>query len=105
MPGERLSMRSVREILRRKAAGASHREVARSLGVSVGVISATLARAQRAGVSVEEVAQLGERELETRLYPREATHDRATLPDFAGVHAERQRTGVTLALLHAEYRE
>jgi transposase len=91
--------------LRRKAAGASHREVARSLGVSVGVISATLARAQRAGVTAEQLEALADGELEARLYPSEATHARATLPDFAEVHAERQRKGVTLALLHEEYLE
>jgi hypothetical protein len=87
-------MRPVREILRRKAAGASHREVARSLGVSLGVISATLARAQRAGVTAEQLEALADGELEARLYPSEATHARAMLPDFAEVHAERQRKGV-----------
>ena len=41
MATERLSMRKIREILRHKwAAGRSHREVAASLGISVGAVSA-----------------------------------------------------------------
>jgi len=49
--GERLSMRRTREILRGKwVDGRSHRELVRSLEVSVGVISATLSRAQAAGL-------------------------------------------------------
>ena len=43
MAGRRLSMRRTREMLRQKwALGRSHREVARSLGVSTGTISAVL---------------------------------------------------------------
>ena len=53
MAGRRLSMRRTREILRQKwALGRSHREVARSLGVSTGAISAVLARARAAELSV-----------------------------------------------------
>jgi len=99
-------MRPVREILRRKASGSSHREVARSLGVSIGVVSATLARATRAGVSASDLEALSERDLESRLYQSvSVTESRGALPDFAQVHAERQRKGVTLSLLHEEYRE
>ena len=45
MATKRLSMRKTREILRQKwALGRSHREVARSLSVSVGTVAASLAR-------------------------------------------------------------
>jgi len=52
MAGKRLAMRRTREILRQKwALGRSHREVARSLGVSTGAISGMLARAKSVGMS------------------------------------------------------
>ena len=106
MAGERLSMRKIQEILRQKwAQGRSHREVASSLGLSVGIVSATLERAQRAGVEPATVAELSEAELEARLYPRAAGAASRRLPDFARVHTERQRQGVTLELLHLEYLE
>jgi len=107
MAGRRLSMRRTREILRQKwALGRSHREVARSLGVSTGAISAALARASEAGLSWETVEGLGEADLERKLYggaPGESTA--RPLPDWAEVHTELGKKGVTLQLLHIEYLE
>ena len=106
MAGERLLMRKIQEILRQKwAQGRTHREVAASLGLSVGIVSATLERAQRAGVEPARVVELSDAELEARLYPRAAGAASRRLPDFARVHTERQRQGVTLELLHLEYLE
>jgi len=106
--GERLSMRPIRRILRGKwVEGLSHRELGRGLSLSVGVISSTLRRAAQAGLDWAWVEGLSDPELEVRLYggasPSGAS--RRGLPDFAEVHAERQRRGVTLALLHVEYLE
>jgi transposase len=105
MATKRLSMRKTREILRQKwALGRSHREVARSLSVSVGTIGASLARAREAGLTWAEVEALRDSELEAKLYgaPEGA---RRPLPDFADIHRELHRTGVTLQLLHLEYLE
>jgi len=101
-------MRRIREILCGKwVEGQSHRELARSLEVSVGVLGATLSRAQAVGLdrSVRERASVAE--LESRRYrsPAGAKPGGRVLPDFAEVHAERQCKGMTLALLHAEYLE
>jgi len=108
MAGRRLSMRRIREILRQKwALGRSHREVARSLGVSPGSVGAALARARAAGLgSWEAVLALGEIELEHHLY----TYGRGSssarpLPDWAEIHTELGKKGVTLQLLHIEYLE
>ena len=100
-------MRRTREILRQKwLLGRSHRAVARSLGVSVGKVSSTLARAQAAGLSGSEVEGLVEAELEVRLYGAQAGPGVGRpLPDFEAVHGERRRPGVTLQLLHLEYLE
>ncbi len=69
MAGQRLSMRRAREILRQKyELRHSHRDVARSLGVSTGAISAVLARAKSVGLSWEAVDDLSEPELERVLY-------------------------------------
>jgi transposase len=80
--------------------------VARSLGISVGAISATLGRAQAASLDWAGVEALSEAELEARLYGEGGSGSAPRpLPDWAAVHTERQRRGVTLALLHLEYRE
>ena len=51
MATERLSMRNTREILRLKySLGLSHRQVARSLGLSIGSVGETLRRARRSGL-------------------------------------------------------
>lgn len=107
MAGRRLSMRRIREILRQKwALGRSHREVAQSLGVSTGVVSAALARARAAGLAWVDVEGLTELELEQRLYGSVQGGPKARpLPDWAEIHAERAKKGVTLQLLHIEYLE
>jgi transposase len=107
MARARLSMRRTHEILRQKwCLGRSHRAVAHSLGVSVGKVSTTLARAQAAGLTWSEVEGLAEAALEVRLYGAPSGPGVARpLPDFETVHAERRRPGVTLQLLHLEYLE
>jgi len=101
-------MHKTREILRQKwVQGRSHREVARSLNVSVGMVSATLARATKAGLTDwAGVDALTESDLEARLYGRgrSASAPRPA-PDPLWIHTERQRKGVTLELLHHEYLE
>ena len=98
-------MRKTREVLRQKwCLGRSHREVARSLGTSLGTVSMTVARASAAGLDWEAVAALSDEELEGKLYEGPAGGGQGRpLPDFAAVHAEHKRPGVTLELLHLEY--
>jgi transposase len=100
-------MRNAREILRQKwCLARSHREVAASLGKSIGAISQLLTRARAAGLDWDGIRALSDDELEGRLYGAPAEGGRGrTLPDFALVHAERKRPGVTLELLHLEYLE
>lgn len=90
-------MHKTREILRQKwRLERSHREVARSQGVSVGMVSTTLRRARAAGVSDwSAVEPLSELDLEARLY-RPARSGSRPLPDLLWIHTERQRKGVTL---------
>ena len=106
MATPRLTMSKTREILRQKwLLRRSHREVAKSLSVSAGVVGSMLARAAKAGVSTwVEIEALDDPELDRRLYGRKLEPTRP-LPDCAWIHAERSKPGVTLQLLHHEYLE
>jgi transposase len=100
-------MRSVREVLRQKLVlKKSHREVARSLGLSAGAVGSVMVRAAELGLDWAAVEALAEDELEQRLYgPRLAAGAQRPLPDPVYIHQERKKTGVTLELLHLEYLE
>jgi transposase len=104
-------MRKAKEILRLKwSRRRSHRDVVRAVGVSMGTVDHVLKRAARAGLDGwTAVKDLSEEEVEKLLYGRLRTDPAPTedrpLPDFADLHAERLKPGVTLALLHVEYRE
>ena len=103
----RLSMRSIREILRQKLVlKKSHREVARSVGLSAGAVGGVMGRATKLGLDWATAEALPEDELEERLYgPRLAAGVARPLPDPQYIHRERKKTGVTLELLHLEYLE
>jgi transposase len=100
-------MRHVKEILRQKwHLARAHREIARSVGLSVGAIGETLRRATKAGLEWAEVQKLDEGALEGRLYRhRPPRRTGRPLPDPAALHLELRKKGVTLQLLHVEYLE
>ena len=107
MAAKRLRMRQLREVLRLKIAlGLSHRAIARACSVGVGTVTEYLQRAQKAGLAWPLPDDLDDAALEARLF---ATSGRTAtvraLPDFAWVHRELRRTGVTLQLLWHEYIE
>lgn len=107
MPTERLSMRHIRELLRLiHGVGLSQRAAARSLSLSQGTVSKYLNRAKRAGLTWPLPAELDDDiRLENRLYPpsSELPVDQRPRPDWAVVHRELHRPGVTLMLLWEEY--
>jgi transposase len=107
MATERLPMRRIREILRlRRQQGLSVRETARALGVSVGVVSKTASRAQKAGITWEVAEGTTDDVLEERMYGRPASpSDDRPRPDPVYIHTELRRPGVTLEVLHLEYLE
>lgn len=107
MPRQRLSMRQIHEVLRLKwAAGLSERQIARSLGLSRPTVAAYVRRAQVAGLSWPLPEGLDAATLEQRLFPASATLAPTThlVPDWATVHHELKRKGVTLFLLWQEYK-
>ncbi|MGO9837119.1 MAG: IS21 family transposase [Polyangiaceae bacterium] len=107
MAADRLSMRQVKEILRQKwALSRSHREIAQSVGVSAGAVSAAVSRATSTGLTWSQVETLSAEALEVRLYgARDGQRCDRARPDCAYLHAERAKPGVTLELLHLEYLE
>jgi transposase len=107
MATERLSMRNLREVLRLVyEVGLPPRAAARSLGLAQGTVSKYINRAKRAGLTWPLPPELDDdHRLETRLYPApsELPSDQRPYPDWATVHRELRRPGVTLMLLWEEY--
>ena len=103
---KRLPMRKIREALRLRADGFSGRQVAQSLAVGRATISEYFRRADVEGLRWPLPADLSDAELERRLFPYSRGEARRAVPqpDWAYVHAELRRKGVTLSLLWEEYR-
>ena len=107
MPAERVTMRKIKDMLRLKwACGLSNRQVAASCGVARSTVAETLYRATAAGLSWPLPEELDDAQLETRLYPAapSPTSLPRAMPEWATVHQELARKGVTLALLWQEYK-
>jgi hypothetical protein len=107
MPGERLSMRKIREVLRlRFAHGLSQRAIGHSLRLSTGAVNTYLGRARLAGLEWPLPDGLDDAQLEALLYPPPpaVATERRPVPDWAVVHRELRRPNMTLALLWEEYR-
>ena len=107
MPGERLSMRKIREVLRlRLGHKLPQRAVAQSLRLSQGAVSNYLSRARRAGLGWPLPNDLDDQRLEALLFPPPPSlpAEHRPLPDWASVHRELRRPNVALALLWEEYR-
>jgi len=105
MPQHRMDIRMIKNILRLKYQGAlSHEAIARSLSISKGVVAKYLGLAAAAGLDWQATAELDEAALERRLLGRSVAETRVIEADFARVHIELRRKGVTLMLLWQEYR-
>lgn len=84
----------------------SGREAAAILGVPETTLRECIRRARHAGLGWPLPAGLDDRALEERLYGRAGGGSRGQpVPDWATVHKELRRKGVTLQLLWLEYRE
>ena len=107
MARKRLSMRKIKEALRLKAAGLSCRAIARSCLIGKETVREYLGRAAEAGLSWPLPEGLSEEELESRLFPLGPDTSRkeaAAKPDWALIHSELRKKGVTRQLLWEEYR-
>jgi len=108
MPKEVVPMRKIREVLRLCwESGWSERAAARSLALSRSTVGKYLARARVAGLSWPLPEDLDDAALERRLFPEVPVlgPEERFVPDWAEVHRERARKGVTLQLLWEEYKQ
>jgi transposase len=105
MPTNRVTMRQIRECLRlHLQAGLSYNEVARALKISKSAVGKYVCLARVAGVDWAVAQTLSDEDLQARLYrPAVPRSSHQLTPDFAVVHQELKRAGVTLMLLWEEY--
>jgi len=107
MAQKRLSMRKIQEILRLKhESGLSNRAIARACSISKETVKEYLAKASEAGLGWPLGEEMSEEALESLLYPPLVqVEGRRRVPDWAEVHQELKRKGVTRRLLWLEYME
>lgn len=104
MPQERTTMRKIREILRLRRQGLSHREIATSCSVGYGTVGDLLRRVEKLGLSWESAQDQDDEQLEKLVYPPAPPRSEVRMvPDFSEVYLELKRPGVTLRLLWEEY--
>src|SRR5437867_4444170 len=100
MPANRKTMRKIKEVIRLKfEADLSHERIAAATGVSKGAVTKYLQRAREAELGWPLPAALDDAQLEALLFPRAPPLvTRHAEPDFAHLHQELKRKGVTLQL-------
>jgi transposase len=101
-------MRKIREILRLALGeGLSRRTTAAATGLPYTTVADHLGRAAAAGLGWPLPDGMDDAQLEARLFARAEPPPSASrpLPDWPMVHRELRRKGVTLQLLHMEYKE
>lgn len=108
MPGKRLSMRKIKEVLRLKYdCRLSHQAIASSCGIGRTSVGEYLRRAQQAHLGWPLPIETTDSDLEQKLFPPPPSIPRCQRPrpDYAAIHRELKRKGVTLFLLWQEYKE
>ena len=107
MAAERLSMRTIREVLRLKwEKGLSNNQISQSCHVARSTIRDYVSRAERKGLSWPLAPDLDDGRLEALLFPSppaESAEQRGPL-DMGYIHKELTRKSVTLRLLWLEYK-
>jgi transposase len=107
MPKMRVSMRKIREVLRlTHELRLSVRQVSNATGVGKTAVGEFVARAKVIGITWPIPQEINDAELERRLFTPAGFHHGPTrpLPDWAKVHEELKRRGVTLMILWEEFR-
>ena len=105
MPAKRSAMRKIKEVLRLKfEARLSHGRIAAATGVSKGAVSNYVQRGDPEEPGLAALAAyLDDASLERLLFPQVIQREQHTHADYAYVHQELKRKGVTLQLLWEEY--
>lgn len=93
----------IKDLIRLKQAKLSHAQIAATLRISKGVVAKYVALATAAGLDWDAVQDWSEQQLATTLQPRTVSSQAVVVPDWARIHRELDRKGVTLMLLWQEY--
>ena len=96
-------MTNYREILRLHSLGLNKTEIASSCQCARNTVAATLQRAANCGLQWPLPEEMSDKQLSERLFPTSPSKPVYKMPDYAYVHKELQRSGVTLNLLWLEY--
>jgi transposase len=107
MPQRTISMRKMKDILRLHAAGLRIRQIARSLNLSKSVVHKYVRQAHAIGLSWPLPTPFDDKTLKATLACPSKESSKRTYhePDGAQIHQELKRKGMTLKLLHQEYKE
>jgi transposase len=91
-------MRKIKEVLRLKAAGLSHRKIVKATSTSRPSVAEYIRRAQAAQLGWPLPPDLGDADIKRLLFPLYPTlsNDQRPTPNWQTVHAELKRKGVTL---------
>lgn len=104
MPAKRSAMRKIKEVLRLKfETKLSHERIAAATGVSKGAVSNYVQRAIQKSLGWPLPEDLDDAALERLLFPQVLQREHYEHADYAYVHQELKRKGVTLQLLWEEY--
>jgi transposase len=101
-------MRKIKEVLRLKFDNKlSKRQIAQSCSIAHSTVSEYLRRFRRASLNWPLPEEIDDNQLEQLLFPRPqiGSPHRRPQPDWAYIHQELRRKGVTLMLLWQEYKE
>ncbi|MBV9340523.1 MAG: transposase, partial [Acidobacteria bacterium] len=102
-------MRKIKEVLRlRLELGLGQRQIARSCGIGLSTVHDYLERAVAAGIGWPLPEDLGEEELEGKLFGKAQVEVRGVQrpqPDWKALHEQLQHRHLTLQLLWQEYRQ
>ncbi|WP_195904224.1 transposase, partial [Microvirga lotononidis] len=108
MPANReMTMRQMRQVLRLHASQTSDREIGRIVGAARSTVRDAIQRAKAAGLAWPLPEDLTDAALEEKLFARAGTRvgtRRRPEPDWAHLVQELKRPGVSIAILHEEYR-
>jgi transposase len=101
-----ISMRTIKELLRLQASGLNQRQIAGSLNISLGVVHKYLHLALEAGVGWPLPDTMDEGSLRAALFKQSPPGKplKYVAPECEWIHKELKHKGVTLQLLHEEYK-
>jgi transposase len=98
-----MNMTKYREILRLKDLGLNHTQIAEGAATSRPTVIKVLKKAAEQGLDWLMASNLSDVELSARLNPPTESKPVFRMPDYAYIHREMSKSGVTLQLLWYEY--